>query len=263
MDVFNATRPPVGTDPAAIGDVWEYIEGNRRYTCTAVDAAGLTTWAEELLHTSDDLLPQFLNDDPFWAEMVAAIDSLRDECVDRPVRDLRYIRNSSVLPRTWKIQSAKLIGVDVNNLQLTDAEYGRLLEFLVQFQGDKGTMWLQSFLSFVKDVKVQLVPQWTNDHITFVDSVPESSKLPIFSPLGAGTYYLSSHFRLSVTYNAGANPSTFNLANFTPAKLTELYYLFGPMTVVLLVSLTFTALTVDLPVYSAGAIHRTVKGTIL
>jgi len=240
MATTNAFRPPVSSDIALVGDTWVYTDGNRKYTCTAVNPDGTTVWSSALLTSNAPLLPQFLKDDDFWAELVLAIDESRDELIDRPIHELATARDMGVASRYLKIHTAKLIGLELDNLQLTEAEYQRLIEFLPYYSTQKGTGAMGRFLSFVMNIPLTLIQQWTSDHITFLDSVPEASKLPVFSPLGLGSYYLSSHYSLAVVYSTwGQNPSTFNLANFTPSKLTSLFYLFGPCTAVLLVNLVF------------------------
>jgi len=132
-----------------------------------------------------------------------------------------------VIPRAERqtlVRNAELLGFRFYDSAILDAEdYVRLCMFLGQYYDeDKGTARFADFMGFMANVKLQVVPTWTQDYVTFLKEGDPGIGVPVYR---GGPWYPTTHVVLS-----------FGLGKFAGVdrnSLIEFFYYFANINLVL------------------------------
>lgn len=165
------------------------------------------------------LIPDGLAND-FWLTLIAAVDSVWEEDIDAKITGLARVHHSTIEPYSQRID-----GVDLNLSSYSDREtYDRetLLKLindlglslnnispalslgcLDRIRANIGAFWLsskgtrecQAFISYVLNVRIKIVPLYTEDFVTLVEE--GSPAIGTFLEDG-GSWYLTSSVNIYI-----------------------------------------------------------------
>lgn len=163
-----------------------------------------------------------------WADLADAMSNIIYERVEENRIALSLAREPENIARTFKALSVKMLGLDYHSSVLTDDDYDRLLKFISIYNPEKGTKEFISFLGFIKNAKLDIIPLFTENYLDFKLGVPRNWYRvydPDHKDDPKATYYATTHVGLVYDELITATIDT--------DELQRLFYKMAPINLVL------------------------------
>jgi hypothetical protein len=168
------------------------------------------------------LLPATFLTMDFWSDLLTSTATVTQAASIDAINELLYIRVPEAQSTVYKALAAQMMAYDIESSIMTDAAYDRLNNSVGVYQFEQGRDNFICFLGYVLGMKISLVRLWTEDYVSFFPT-------PGTTIFNGGTWYPTTHVGVVYANNNAVN----TVIPITEAQLTELFYRFAPIELVL------------------------------